>query len=239
MLGAAEAANIFDYRMGHQFTTLAWWYIKKAMSREEQNTRNTVRLSVYVIDILSEVNHARRVLGHDADLEEIVKLVNARRQERYQAKLREGKTPEPPTEVHTDIIRSAKAALNIDSLERPVGEEGTETLGDFVEDNDMDTEEKTILTARRHAARQAVSIENASQTKNVEELTARQIEILNLRFGLEDGIEHTLEEVAQILYDRDRAAGKPVEKPSSRQAIDKAEKAALAKLRKKLQEWAN
>ncbi len=198
-MGLLRAIGKFDPRRGFKFSTYATWWIRQSINRSIAEQARTIRIPVHLFESISRILRAQRhltqVLGREPNNEELALEVGYLSAGDMQEVLRshaEGKPINPEIQQRLDIasqkihrvLRSAEEPV---SLEGPVGDEDSSTLGDFIEDEDapspMDAAAKEMLREQvQHA---------------LESLSEREREVLELRFGLKDGKEHTLEEVSR------------------------------------------
>ncbi len=169
-IGLMKAVDKFEYRRGYKFSTYATWWIRQAITRAIADQARTIRIPVHMIETINKLIRTSRQLVQELGREPSSDEI-ARRMDIPVAKVRK-------------VLKIAQEPI---SLETPIGEEEDSHLGDFIED------------------RQAVSPSEAVISVNLKEytsqvlrtLTPREERVIKMRFGLEDGSEHTLEEVGQ------------------------------------------
>ena len=190
-VGLMKAVDKFEYRRGYKFSTYATWWIRQAVSRAIADQARTIRLPVHMVEIVNKLVRTSR------------QLVQALGREPTSAEI--GKQMDIPAAKVRKVLKIMQAPI---SLETPIGEEGDSHLGDFIADR-----------ASVSPAEAVINVSLKEQTAHVlHTLTPREEKIMKMRFGLEDGSEHTLEEVG-------------LEFAVTRERIRQIEAKALRKLR--------
>ena len=169
-VGLMKGVDKFEYRRGYKFSTYATWWIRQAIPRAIADQARTIRLPVHMVEI---VNKLYRTSGQ---------LVQELGREPTSAEI--AKRMDIPAAKVRKVRKIAQVPI---SLETPVGEEGDSHLGDLIEN-------RAVVSP----AEAAINVNLKEQIAHVlHTLTPREEKIMKMRFGLEDGSEHTLEEVGR------------------------------------------
>ena len=169
-IGLMKAVDKFEYRRGYKFSTYATWWIRQAITRSIADQARTIRIPVHMIETINKLNRISRQILQETGVEP---------------------TPEElaiKMELSEDKIRKVlKIAKEPISMETPVGDDDDSHLGDFIEDNNM---ESPIDCSISEGLREAT-------LEILETLTPREAKVLRMRFGIEMNTDHTLEEVGK------------------------------------------
>ncbi len=169
-VGLMKAVDKFEHRRGYKFSTYAAWWIRQAVSRAIADQGRTIRLPVHMIEILNKLIRTSRQLVQELGREPTPTEI--------------GKRMDIPAAKVRKVLKIAQVPI---SLETPIGEEGDSHLGDLIED-------RAVVSP----AAAAMNVNVKEQTAHVlHTLSPREEKVVKMRFGLEDGSEHTLEEVGR------------------------------------------
>jgi RNA polymerase primary sigma factor len=169
-IGLMKAVDKFEYQRGYKFSTYATWWIRQAITRAIADQARTIRIPVHMIETINKLVRSQRFL--------VQVLGREPTPEELSVKM------ELPVEKVRMVLKIAKEPI---SLEAPVGEEEDSSLGDFIEDKNATSPQEAILNSNL-----------AENTRRVlATLSPREEQVLKMRFGIGERVNHTLEEVGQ------------------------------------------
>src|SRR3989441_5776224 len=169
-IGLMKAVDKFEWRRGYKFSTYGTWWIRQAITRAIADQARTIRIPVHMIETINKLIRTSRQLVQDLGREPTSEEI--------------AKGMDIPVDK---VRRTLKMAQQPISLEMPIGEEEDSHLGDFIED-------KAVVSPSDAVINLNLKEQTASVLKTI---TPREEKIIKMRFGLDDGSEHTLEEVGQ------------------------------------------
>ena len=169
-IGLMKAVDKFEYRRGYKFSTYATWWIRQAITRSIADQARTIRIPVHMIETINKLNRISRQMlqemGREATPEELSERM------------------EMPEDKVRKVLKIAKEPI---SMETPIGDDEDSHLGDFIEDQNV---QSPIESATRESLSETTREVLAS-------LTPREAKVLRMRFGIDMNTDHTLEEVGK------------------------------------------
>jgi RNA polymerase primary sigma factor len=169
-IGLMKAVDKFEYRRGYKFSTYATWWIRQAITRSIADQARTIRIPVHMIETINKLNRISRQMlqeiGREPTPEELAERMDM------------------PEDKVRKVLKIAKEPI---SMETPIGDDEDSHLGDFIEDQNIDS---PIDSASMEGLREATQGVLAG-------LTPREAKVLRMRFGIDMNTDHTLEEVGK------------------------------------------
>ena len=169
-IGLMKAVDKFEYRRGYKFSTYATWWIRQAITRSIADQARTIRIPVHMIETINKLNRISRQItqetGQEPTPEELSKHMDL------------------PEDKIRKVLKIAKEPI---SMETPIGEDEDSSLGDFIEDVNVESPIDFATSSGLHEAMREV----------LSSLTPREAKVLRMRFGIDMNTDHTLEEVGK------------------------------------------
>ncbi|MBL7250403.1 RNA polymerase sigma factor RpoD [Alloalcanivorax sp. C16-2] len=169
-IGLMKAVDKFEYRRGYKFSTYATWWIRQAITRSIADQARTIRIPVHMIETINKINRVQRQMLQEMGREPTPEELGVRL--------------EMPEDKVRKVLKIAKEPI---SMETPIGDDEDSSLGDFIEDGNMDSPVDSATS---------LGLEEATR-EVLANLTAREAKVLRMRFGIDMNTDHTLEEVGK------------------------------------------
>jgi len=169
-IGLMKAVDKFEYRRGYKFSTYATWWIRQAITRAIADQARTIRIPVHMIETINKLIRTSRSLVQEFGREPTSEEIAARM--------------DIPVQKVRKVFKIAQEPI---SLETPIGEEEDSHLGDFIEDRQVVSPAEAVININLKEMTESV----------LKTLTPREEKVIKMRFGLDNGSDHTLEEVGQ------------------------------------------
>jgi RNA polymerase primary sigma factor len=169
-MGLMRAAEKYEYRRGNKFSTYATWWIRQSVTRAIADQARTIRIPVHVNETLHKLRKVARVIGEMKGREATFDEL--------------AETTQLPVRKVRNLIKFTQEPV---SIELPIGQDGSGQISDFIEDRGVPSPPDAVV---RSSLREKIKL-------TLKNLTERETKILEMRYGLVDGREHTLEEVGE------------------------------------------
>ncbi len=169
-IGLMKAVDKFEYRRGYKFSTYATWWIRQAITRAIADQARTIRIPVHMIETINKLIRTSRSLVQEYGREPTSEEIATRM--------------DIPVQKVRKVFKIAQEPI---SLETPIGEEEDSHLGDFIEDRQVVSPAEAVININLKEMTESV----------LKTLTPREEKVIKMRFGLDNGSDHTLEEVGQ------------------------------------------
>ena len=169
-IGLMKAVDKFEYRRGYKFSTYATWWIRQAITRAIADQARVIRIPVHMNETINKLIRTSRSLVQEYGREPTLEEIAVRM--------------DIPVQKVRKVFKIAQAPI---SLETPIGEEEDSHLGDFIEDRQVVSPAEAVINVNLKEMTESV----------LKTLTPREEKIIKMRFGLDNGSDHTLEEVGQ------------------------------------------
>ena len=169
-IGLMKAVDKFEYRRGYKFSTYATWWIRQAITRSIADQARTIRIPVHMIETINKLNRISRQMLQEMGREPTPEELSERM--------------EMPEDKVRKVLKIAKEPI---SMETPIGDDEDSHLGDFIEDQNVESPVDSATAGGLGETVQGI----------LEGLTAREAKVLRMRFGIDMNTDHTLEEVGK------------------------------------------